>query len=216
MLIRRGMYVVGIVVLLVLTCLSGCMEQEAEDEDKEISFLTYENEEKGLSIEYPENWTKQEHPPQVPTVLVLFTSPYDEPYNASTLMIGVITNDSFSRGMEWFAQAHIENLTTLVDNFTLISNRTTTLSGRSAYRINFTFTQHALQWSQMETWTIKGNTLYQLIYQVQTSRYSLYSDLIGQMIESFTLTDITSEENGEQEQTSNFTGGTDIDNLVGT
>ena len=66
--------IIGIIVILLSVGFSGCEEKSSGNGDNnEPGFYTYENTEKGISIEYPDTWNKYENPPQAPSVLVLFT-----------------------------------------------------------------------------------------------------------------------------------------------
>jgi len=203
---KKRLVAVGIVVMLLAVGFSGCEEKNSENGDNnEPGFYTYENTEKGISIEYLDTWNKYENPPQAPGVLALFSSPSDEPTKTGNLMISVIVNDSMT--MDWFKQAHIENLSILITDLSIIHEDSATLSGLPAYKIIFTFTQEGYTWRQLEIWTIKDNTLYLLVHQADQAYYDTFTDIIDQMIESFKIVD-TSEQNGGG-------GGNDFDKFIG-
>jgi len=203
---KKQLVIVGMIVILLTVGFSGCQEKSSENEDNnEPGFYTYENTEKGISIEYPDTWNKYENLPQVPDVLVLFSSPSAEPTKTGSLMISVLIIDSMT--MDLFKQAHIENLSILIPDFNIIYEDSAMLSGRPAYKIIFTFTQDMYTWRQLEVWTIKDNTLYLLIHQADQAYYDTFTDIIDQMIESFKIVD-TSEQNGVD-------GGNDFDKLIG-
>ncbi|MEF8879002.1 MAG: PsbP-related protein [Candidatus Thermoplasmatota archaeon] len=215
MFLKKKLLILVVITLFVLTCLSGCTDKGTNGKKEKISFVTYTNEEKGIRIEYPETWQKQENPTYAANVDVLFTSPYNEdPKDAGTLLVSVLVNDSLIKGIDWFKQAHVENLTKALDNFTLISEKNTTLSGESGYHINFTFSQNDQEWCQTETFTINNDTLYLLMYQVKTNRYSIYIDLINQMIESFRMVDADSVNNEENKK--DDAAISDFETLIGS
>ena len=198
--------IIGIIVMLLSVGFSGCEEKSSGNGDNnEPGFYTYENTEKGISIEYPDTWNKYENPPQVPGVLALFSSPSDEPTKTGNLMISVIVNDSMT--MDWFKQAHIENLSILLTDLNIIYEDSATLSGLPAYKIIFTFTQDLYTWRQLEIWIIKDNTLYLLVHQADQANHNEFIDIIDQMIESFKIVD-TSEQNGGG-------SGNDFDKFIG-
>ena len=180
--------ILTVVIMLVLLAVgfSGCEEKISENGDNnEPDFYTYENTEKGISIEYPDTWNKYENPLQ--DVLVLFSSPSAEPTKTGNLMISVLIIDPMT--MDWFKQAHIENLSILHTDFTIIYEDSAILSGLPAYKIIFTFTQDVYTWRQLEIWTIKDNTLYLLVHQSDQANHNEFTDIIDQMIESFKIID---------------------------
>jgi len=188
---KKQLMIVGIIAILLAVGFSGCEEKSSENGDNnEPGFYTYENAEKGISIEYPatwNKWNKYEDPPQAPSVLVLFTSKSEEPTKTGSLMISVIVNDSMT--MDWFKPAHIENLSILIPDFNIMYEDSTILSDLPAYKIIFTFTQDLYTWRQLEIWTIKDNTLYLLVHQADQAYYDTFTDIIDQMIESFKIID---------------------------
>jgi len=188
--VHKGYFSPIIVISILLGCvfISGCIDQTSENGDSnEPDFYTYENTEKGINIDYPATWNKYENPPQVADVLVLFSSPSQEPTKTGNLMISVLTNDSMT--MDWFKQAHIENLSILLtdSDFNIIYEDSAILSGRPAYKIIFTFTQDMYTWRQLETWTIKDDTLYLLVHQADQANHNEFTDVIDQMISSFEI-----------------------------
>jgi hypothetical protein len=204
---KKQLVMVGIVVILLTVGFSGCQEKSSENGDNnEPGFYTYENTEKGISIEYPDTWNKYEDPQQVPDVLVLFSSPSAEPIKTGSLMISVLIIDSMA--MDLFKQAHIENLSILIPDFNITYEDSAMLSGLPAYKIIFTFTQDVYTWRRLEIWTIKDNTLYLLVHQADQANHNEFIDIIDQMIESFKIVD-ASEQNGGG-------GGNDFDKLIGT
>ena len=203
---KKQLLIVVIMLVLLSVGFSGCEEKSSENGDNnEPDFYTYENTEKGISIEYPDTWNKYENPPQVPDVLALFSSPSAEPTKTGNLMISVLIIDSMT--MDLFKQVHIENLSILLTDLNIIYEDSATLSGLPAYKIIFTFTQDMYTWRQLEIWTIKDNTLYLLMHQSDQANHNEFTDIIDQMIESFKIID-TSEQNG-------VGGGDDFDKFIG-
>jgi len=205
---KKQLMMAGIIAILLSVGFSGCEESSENGDNDEPGFYTYENTEKGISIEYPDTWNKYENPQQVPGVLVLFSSPSTEPTKVGSLMISVLDLEGHM-GMDWFKQAHIENLSIqpTYSDFNVIYEDSAVLSDLPAYKIIFTFTQEGYTWRQLEIWTIKNNTLYFLMHQSDQAYYDTFTDIIDQMIESFEIID-TSEQNGGG-------GGNDFDKFIG-
>ena len=184
---RKELISIGSIVLL-FVLLSGCGENSSEkSENNESSFSTYENMEKGISIEYPSTWNKYENPPQVPDVTVLFSSVSSEPTKTGSLMITVL--DEVNLLMDEFKEAHIENSSLLLPDFELVAEESTILSGLQGYKIIFTFTSNLYTWRQLEVWTINENILYLLVHQADQAYYENFVEDIEHMISSFEIRD---------------------------
>jgi len=114
------------------------------------------------------------------------SAPNREPTKIGSLMVSVLDLDGYM-DMDWFKQAHIENLSTLIPDFNIIYEDSAILSDLPAYKIIFTFTQDMYTWRQLEIWTIKDSTLYLLVYQVDQANHNEFTDIIDQMINSFEI-----------------------------
>lgn len=185
---KKQLPVVGIIVIVLVLFVSGCQESSENENDDEPSFSTYENTEKGFSIEYPTTWNKYENPPEVPDVDVLFTSQSNEAIKTGSLMITVLDNISLT--MDEFKEAHIENLSVLIPDFNIVSEKVTTLSDLPGYELLFTFTNDMYTWRQLEVWTISENTLYLLVHQADQAYYENFANDIEHMIGSFQINEI--------------------------
>ena len=186
---KKQLLIVVIALVSVAVGLSGCTKQTPENGDgNEPAFYTYENTEKGISIDYPATWTKYENPPHAEGVLVLFTSQSEEPTEIGSLMVSVLDLEDYMN-MDWFKQAHIENLSIqpAYSDFIIIYEDSAILSYLPAYKIIFTFTQDLYTWRQLEIWTIKDDTLYLLVHQVDQANHNEFTDIIDQMINSFEI-----------------------------
>ena len=69
---KKQLLVLGSILVVLVLLLSGC--QESTEDNNTSGFSTYENVEKGFSIEYPTTWNKYENPTQAPGVDTLFSS----------------------------------------------------------------------------------------------------------------------------------------------
>lgn len=183
---KKRLSIVGIIVIALFVCFSGCQENNSNNEDKNISgFSTYEDIENGFSIEYPATWNKYENPSQVQDVNVLFTSPSNEPTKTGNLMVSVFADVNMT--MDDFKNAHVENLSLLLLDYNLISEESITFLGLLGYEITFTFTNDIFTWRQLEVWTIDENTLYLLVHQADQAFYENFADDIEYMILSFKI-----------------------------
>ena len=109
---RENFRLLLVTAILLLACvaISGCMEQTSENgdttEESEGGFFTYENVQYGVRIKYPDNWTKNENY-VANSIVTFFPDPNDT--LKGSFSVSVLELEE-SMGMEWFKQAHIENL----------------------------------------------------------------------------------------------------------
>ena len=180
---KTRLIAIGSIFVVLALSISGCQESSENENDHESSFSNYENTEKSFIIEYPKTWNKYENPPEVPDVDVLFTSQSNEPTKTGSLMITVIYNISMT--MDEFKEAHIENLSILIPDFDIVSEKNTTLSNLTGYELIFTFTNDIYTWRQLEVWTIHENTLNLIVHQADQAYYESFTDDVEHMIRSF-------------------------------
>lgn len=178
--------VVLILLIIIFNFFVGCQEESSNNQDT-IEYSTYENSELGFSIEYPSDWNKLENPQEVPDVTVVFASPSNEPTKTGNLMVSIL--DNILMTMEEFKDAHIENLSSIISNFTLISEKSITISDLPGYEIIYTFTEGMYTWRQLEVWTIANDILYFLVHQADQAYYENFANEIDHMINSFSITD---------------------------
>lgn len=184
---NKHLIVIGIVVLLICVGLSGCTEQTSKNgettEESEGGFFTYENTQYDVRIKYPDTWAKKEDY-VANSIVTFFPDPNDAIKGSFTVSVLELEE---SMDMEWFKQAHIENLSLLLTDINITYNASATLAGFPGHALIFTFRQGIYTFKQKEIWTIQSNKLYLLTYSVDQVKYSEYMDTVEQMINSFEI-----------------------------
>jgi len=184
---RFRLLLVMAMLLLACVAISGCMEQTSENgdttEESEGGFFTYENTQHSVRIKYPDNWTKKENY-IANSIVTFFPDPNDTLKGSFSVTVLELEE---SMNMEWFKQAHIENLSLILTDFNITYNASATLAGFSGYALIFTFRQGIYTFKQREIWAIENNMLYLLTYSVDQNLYSDYVGVVEQMINSFEL-----------------------------
>jgi hypothetical protein len=193
-----------------------------------ISSLTYENPIYGISIEYPSSWTYQE-PQQEPSAnttifsIVDIAPPISEDPNVVTnFQIGIenlesrVSLDQYTRTV---INSYRGNL-----NFSLISvDDSSTLSGRPAYEIVFTdVIEDGVERKSIERGTVDeaNNRAYYLAFNTETSTYEKFLPIVQTMIDSFKLStsDPSSMENLDSTTTlgddNNITDSIPLDDAI--
>jgi hypothetical protein len=141
------------------------------------SFLSYNNSEYGIRMNYPSDWSYQEV--QAPTnaavvpIVHMFPPISDDPNAVSFLEIGIEDLEShFS--IDEYSRSVINGYGESRQNFDLISSNTDgTLSGLPSYQIVFTDSANGTDRKIMEVGAIDvdSNRVYYLFFNTEESRY---------------------------------------------
>lgn len=173
--------------------LGGSNESEISDVD---SFLSYNNSEYGLRMNYPSDWSYQEVQALTDAAIIpivnMFPPISDDPNAVSFLEIGIEDLETpFS--IDEYSRSVINGYRETRLNFDLVSSSTdNTLSGLPAYQIVFTDSANGTDRKLMEVGALDSdnNRVYYLLFNTEESRYDLFVPALESMIDSFQLSSI--------------------------
>ena len=167
----------------------------SNNNDSNISFLTYENPIYGISIEYPSAWTYQEPEEESSANTTIFSivdiSPpiSEDPDVATNFQMG-IENLQSPISLDQYARTVINSYRGNL-NFSLISvDLNSTLSGRPAYQIIFTdVTEDGIERKSIERGTVDevNNRVYYVAFNTETSMYEKFLPIVQTMMNSLKL-----------------------------
>ncbi len=149
-------------------------------------FLTYQNLDFGIKMQYPSNWTKLEDNLLLHTIAA-FSNIHQNPYDFTNLTLAEVDLRVYNAPQnETSAKLDIDQITT--QGHTIVNyykNSTTTLGGYPALKIISYFFGVFTQ-KEMQIWTFIPNkhVLVEIIYIAQPSKYSLYLPIVDRMIDS--------------------------------
>lgn len=167
----------------------------SNNNDSNISFLTYENPIYGISIEYPSAWTYQEPEEESSANTTIFSiedisSPISENPNVATNFQMGIENLESPSSLDQYARTVINSYRGNL-NFSLISvDLNSTLSGRPAYQIIFTdVTEDGIERKSIERGTVDevNNRVYYVAFNTETSMYEKFLPIVRTMMNSLKL-----------------------------
>lgn len=171
-----------VVTALIIGCIliSGCLDL-MNGEDQETVFITYENI-KYVVIKYPDTWAKIEDPSE--EALVTFMPDENNilrgVFNVSILLGDFLDIDSFKK-------THIDTLYDMFIDFNISYENSTTLAGREAYAVLFTFRDGGHTFKRLDTWTVNNGRVYLLTYQVGITYYDEYISIVEKMVDYFEI-----------------------------
>lgn len=167
----------------------------SNNNDSNISFLTYENPIYGISIEYPSAWTYQEPEEESSANTTIFSivdisPPISEDPNVATNFQMGIENLESPSSLDQYARTVINSYRGNL-NFSLISvDLNSTLSGRPAYQIIFTdVTEDGIERKSIERGTVDevNNRVYYVAFNTETSMYEKFLPIVRTMMNSLKL-----------------------------
>lgn len=178
---------IGPIVLtaIIIECIfiSGCLDLMNEG-DQTTVFITYESTKYGVIIKYPDTWAKLENPSG--EILVTFMPDEDDVFLGE---FNVSVWSGYSLDMESFKKRHIETLKNMFKDFDISYENSTTLAGREAYTLLFTFSDSGHTIKRLETWILENQRrVYMLAYQADISYYDEYIGIVEKMVDYFEIT----------------------------
>jgi hypothetical protein len=149
------------------------------------SFLTYENNSTlGIKIQYPVNWERLEYDDEG----VLFLSPSESNSDKFLESFSIRVTPSNNTSLSELAKESIDNYGQQFIHFQLIGSKAITFYGKSAYLLNYTFTDKLYgKGMGVDIGTTTGNKAYVLTYFAEPAKFSNYLPIIKTMIESFVI-----------------------------
>lgn len=171
-----------VVVVIITGCIfiSGCLDL-MDGEDQETVFITYENN-KYIVIKYPDTWARVENPSE--EVVVKFM-PDENNVLKGLFNVSILVGDFLD--MDSFKKTHIDTLYKMFTDFNISYENSTTLAGREAYALLFTYSDSGHTFKRLDTWTVNNGRVFLLTYQVGITYYGEYINIVEKMIEYFEI-----------------------------
>jgi hypothetical protein len=177
--------------MIVSIVAAGCTSNQ-NNTTSSISLTNTYNSTRGFSIMYPSNWTLSHVAPNNATAN--FTAP-DNVTSLEVLVFQNMTSQDVSQGLNLVTslvkglnETNITELAVVAGNASILSTTNTTVAGLPATQIVWTAPINGVQMKVLETWILKGSTLYQAVYTAPASSYDTYVGAAQQMMNSLQLT----------------------------
>jgi serine/threonine-protein kinase len=141
---------------------------------------------KGYSIAYPSDWGKPQE--QENGTLVIFLTPDNN--ETENLYVQVVNMEAANLP----ANSTLATVTKSIksneqdnDDFKQIEETNTTLAGLPAYKSVYTATRDGDQLKVLETWTVKDDKVYLIMYKAAPTNYDKHISAAQKMIDSFQI-----------------------------
>jgi hypothetical protein len=159
------------------------------------AFLTYNNSDVGIKIEYPNNWRVSTPGFEDYSQIVSFFSPLENLTDVFPARV-IISQQSYVQNVTLGAYTNITLNQSQALGVNITESKPTKLSGQDAHQLvttlgaggnEFTATTPAPISKVMQVWTVQDNKVYILYYIADEPKYSAYLPIIQKMIDSFVI-----------------------------
>jgi eukaryotic-like serine/threonine-protein kinase len=151
-----------------------------------IDLKAYDSNKFNFKIQHPTNWKIQDNGNIVTKDVVTFIAPKQSDSDNFPEQITVNIQD-FSGTATEFKQLVIKDIRENYNESKIILNESTSLANKSAERVIFTSKNDVAGLKNMQTWTLKNNKAYTIIYTADTEDYDRLLQVAETMIESFEI-----------------------------
>ncbi len=151
------------------------------------TYLTYESEANGFSIDYPDEWEVSERAsmPGTTTFITPLQGGGDTFRENVTIVVQGVPADATT--LDEFTEMALAQGRELIPRFMVLESRSATLAGNPAQQVVYTGLQgeRDLRWLQM--WTLVGDQVYILTYTAEEDEFTAFRSVVQQMITSMEI-----------------------------
>ena len=183
-LILFGIFVTLMSSLLLLSLHPNSQALAAQEQQ----FLTYENPELGISIQYPSNWEKLVSLDN----FVTFTAPPETDTRIYPAALGLkvqeLTSSSQNNipSLQEITKVQMSDLKRSTPDLKVLESTSTTIAGKPSHKIVFSATDNKeVERKAMQVWTVIGNKAVLITYKAEPDKFASYLPTIERMIDSF-------------------------------
>lgn len=155
-------------------------------EQNQPNFTKYENSTDGITIQYPDNWSKLENSNIITNEIVEF-SPQSSNSNVPEKLVITGENLSDPLSLAEYTKLSKQEIVQQNNNVKILSETDSTLAGKRAYKVVYTLSDQGNELKRMETWTLKNFKVYSITYEAQAGKYDQSLPTAEKMINTFQL-----------------------------
>jgi eukaryotic-like serine/threonine-protein kinase len=146
-------------------------------------FLTYENPELGISIQYPSNWEKLVNLDN----FITFTAPPETDTRIYPAAVGLKVQELSSQNipLQEITKVQMSDLKKIPD-LNMLESISSTIADKPAHKIVFSAIDNKeVERKAMQVWTVIDNKAFLITYKAEPDKFSSYLPTIERMIDSF-------------------------------
>ncbi len=178
----KNKIIVGITLVLLVIGLSGCTQQDTQQEDP-LNGLGYVNNQHEFGMNPPEGWTTDTSGTM--GMIVIFYAPINDDIRENINVLVDTLPSGFN--LSSYADSAKSQASNYLTNCTLISSNTRTVSEMNAYEYVYTYTQGTYALEGKQVIVEKNSKLIILTYTANTDDYNTYSQSLEQCLNSLKI-----------------------------
>ena len=150
-------------------------------------FVTYANEAKGFSIDYPEGWEVEPFPEHPKSMVSICT----KTWNLKEVCISVYKSEAPDLSLGGFSEAQIQSACDITEDYTLISTEEIDIDDIPAIKHNYNCTRGATIYVSIEVYLVQDEAGWVLSFYAPQESFDTYKSDFASSIRSFRLIEIT-------------------------
>lgn len=179
----ESLTLVTLTVLVVLVSTFGVNQAFAEN-------LVYENSDMGVMVNYPSDWQYEEVPG--PTPSTSFYAPFEDDSDEYSENLTITVEPLGVKLLpQYYADAAIENIKTVVPDFKVISSNPTQISGAHFQKVIFEIPNlYGFEIKGMMLATVDNTVGYSILFFAEKQSFDSYLPLVDEITGSFKISEI--------------------------
>lgn len=153
-------------------------------------FTEYNNNDYQFKVKYPQSWTQQQIDDPITGEIVVFSSPQESDADSflEKVYIAIEYLSSEPTSLDEYAETVIQRVNQAKDSeIEVYEDFKTTIDQLPARTVIYSRQEDGLQLRQMESFTIRNNSVYIAIYTAERAKFSKFSDTVEQIIDSWEI-----------------------------
>lgn len=153
------------------------------------NLLTYANSTYGISVKYPQLWTKTETLDPITGSLATFMSPRANGSDVFQENLRLIVQNLAGRNVTLaeYTKTSINEIKLFSPDAEIVEQSNTKLANEPAHQVVYTGREEGYTLKHLQIWTIKDNKVYIVTYTAEINKYSEYLRTVRKMINSFEI-----------------------------
>lgn len=149
-------------------------------------FTEYRNENYGISLQYPQDWTIEELEDPITGEIAVIVSPLENASDSFQEKIYLSIND-YAADREEYSQYLLDKIRDTANIIDVTYKQSTAIGDSYTNSIIYQRKQDNIELQQKETFTFKDGKVYSIIYVAEKDKYQNFIERVNEVIESFTV-----------------------------
>jgi hypothetical protein len=148
-----------------------------------VTFVTYTNEAKGFSIDYPEGWVVEPFP-ETPKSMVSIST---KTWNLKTVRIMVFKSEAPDLSLADFSELQMQSVRDTAKDYALIFTEASTVRGISAIKHTYNCTIASTTYFSLKVYLVQDGIGWILCFDVPQESLDTYESIFDSSLNSFRL-----------------------------